>query len=873
MRLLFYAINGVGLGHVRRLLLIAEEIRRKRPEAHILFLTNSAFPRMIEERGFPCVRIPNDISPAVRSHFPTTTLPSMLHDQLFLSLARNFSPDAIVFDSAWSGELLDSAKSSGIKTALILRKDTTEHMLRNLKAWDGFNLICVAHTEKEFASLGAPKRIISHLKKLGAVFAGPVVPAGQHGKKNAQSPFRILVTAGGGGWPTTRQFLDAVGDGLRAVLKANHSISAEIVTGPLFKGTLNPLPGSTVHRYLENSELLSRMRQSHLAIAQAGYNTCNDLVAAGLPALLVPAQREIESQEERARYFQKAGCARVVQCKPEAIRRAVEQLYRNRSSLEKMRKACASTLGRPGTPAIAGRIISLMPQVSRVALGRAWRLKAADFVVAKGTLSKKARGQLSLLRKRAGFLLLETGPAWLTCPESVKELRALVDAVALQLTRQQAEQIASGRMPTGLRVAITLLKESGPYFEFRIPTTPRLAKKMATVLKQLHREGCPQIQFYIASSINDRMLEKPLSEVRRFLLSSRGENARVYCSHTSLVPSEFPKGRLLYYQQEQMAREKKREQAALMRTQVAERKVEEAHERELKREQAALMRRQLAERKAKEARERKLLKERRMALSRKLSSLAEARKRIIGARREAERLFIALERSETVRLWHGDQQAGDALLAEMDSQLKELESRSERLAALSRAGTLPDELPDGVGEGLATEWCAVLDELKAAVRRIDERRASHLSQAEQELDALLISEEEFKKGKASGTTWRQLDIKHRRLTATMDKLWREHIFALDEERRLIEVRKRRLAEQVKARLGNLCLLAQEDIRRGSSERQECLERHRQEVRARSKSNEVRQYLALKRRIERLERRIVSFDAKISEANRQVKELR
>lgn len=554
MRLLFYAINGVGLGHVRRLLLIAEEVRRQRPEAHILFLTNTVFPQMIEERGFPAVRIPNAFSPGAQSHFPTRTLPADLHDLLFLSVLEHFAPDIMVFDGVWSEELLEAARRSRVRTALILRKGTNEHLSSILPALRRFDLICITHTEEEFRGLGATETLVSGFRGLGAFFAGAVMPrqVPRSSSLEVGSPFRILVTAGGGGWTTTGPFIEAAHRALIALLGRHQDVTAEVITGPLFKGdverTRGQHPRITVHTYLEHERVHALMAVSALGIAQAGYNTCNDLLSAGLPSILVPAEREIESQAERVRHLEQAGWARSSACDAEGILSAAEQLYSDRAALGRMRQAAAAALTAGGTAAIAERILALTPGVERLNLDAPQELQpGTDFLVASGQPGDAALRLLAEARQRVRFLLLDADRRWLSSKEGVEALRPCVDGVSIPLDEEQARTLSSGAVPEELARVMGWLRDSLQYFEVRIPLGSGLLSSMAAVVETLHAGGCPQVQFTIPEDISMDRLERPLSEVRKLELMVSSWATRFYCSEAPILPSEFSRERVMRY--------------------------------------------------------------------------------------------------------------------------------------------------------------------------------------------------------------------------------------------------------------------------------------------------------------------------------------
>ncbi|NMY13966.1 hypothetical protein HBN74_00085 [Pseudomonas sp. WS 5019] len=55
---LFLAINGAGLGHLTRALGIAKALKRKKPDAEIIFLTTSIGVPLVVRQGFTCFHVP-----------------------------------------------------------------------------------------------------------------------------------------------------------------------------------------------------------------------------------------------------------------------------------------------------------------------------------------------------------------------------------------------------------------------------------------------------------------------------------------------------------------------------------------------------------------------------------------------------------------------------------------------------------------------------------------------------------------------------------------------------------------------------------------------------------------------------------------------
>ena len=58
-RILFCCINGVGLGHVTRVLAIARQVRRLAPDSELLVLTSSENAGILWNEGIASIKVPS----------------------------------------------------------------------------------------------------------------------------------------------------------------------------------------------------------------------------------------------------------------------------------------------------------------------------------------------------------------------------------------------------------------------------------------------------------------------------------------------------------------------------------------------------------------------------------------------------------------------------------------------------------------------------------------------------------------------------------------------------------------------------------------------------------------------------------------------
>jgi Glycosyltransferase family 28 C-terminal domain len=137
---------------------------------------------------------------------------------------------------------------------------------------------------------------------------------------------RIAVTAGGGGYPDAESFLDAAVAGVASFLRGTgRPASVLVVPGPYFTGRLHlvadPRSRVTVTGYVDPRH--SIYRDTDLLVSQGGYNTVQELLHRGIPAVAVPGERMLDDQHGRLNKVGAAGRVRVAAASPEEIAAAL----------------------------------------------------------------------------------------------------------------------------------------------------------------------------------------------------------------------------------------------------------------------------------------------------------------------------------------------------------------------------------------------------------------------------------------------------------------------------------------------------------------------------------------------------------------------
>ncbi len=316
-----YAVDGLGLGHVTRLLGLARALRRRMPRAEILFLTASEASHVIYREGFAALKVPSR-SAARSGGLRRDTFVRLTQSAVWSALTA-FDPHALVVDTFAAGalgELPPVLRWAGRKI-FVFRAQRPERAqeagLQNLLAL--YDLILVPHHPNS-EEVPTPDSV-------PCVWTGPMLGRGvgevlsrEDARRLLELPLEAdigLISLGGGGDPD----LAAARRTLRAAIEAGDAASA--VAKVLWVEMAGPLSADALSIHAEaNASSRARfrvLRDVHpqmlfcrafdCAIAAAGYNTAHELQAVEVPTLLWPFPREVDDQEKRAADFARDGRA------------------------------------------------------------------------------------------------------------------------------------------------------------------------------------------------------------------------------------------------------------------------------------------------------------------------------------------------------------------------------------------------------------------------------------------------------------------------------------------------------------------------------------------------------------------------------------
>ncbi len=325
-RVLIYSHDTYGLGHLRRSLLIAQRLAEASPPVNVLIATGSPRAQAFElPKGVGTLQLPAVLKQADGTYrsrdldIPIRRLLNM-RSQLILSAWRDFRPDLVFVDHAPIGvggelrPLLDALKKHPGDQRLVLgMRDIIDEADSVRRSWQKDGVMERLREDYDRVVVYGCSRFLTTAQELGLgeLEDGSGEPKVRHvGYLARRMPRvrpsgRLLVMAGGGG------------DGhrlLRSVLTTLETRSAplrfgvDVVTGPFLsdrrrkeiKERCDALKGD-VNFVAFDPCMERRIAAAKGVISMAGYNSVVEILAARVPALLVPREKPRQEQLLRAR--------------------------------------------------------------------------------------------------------------------------------------------------------------------------------------------------------------------------------------------------------------------------------------------------------------------------------------------------------------------------------------------------------------------------------------------------------------------------------------------------------------------------------------------------------------------------------------------
>ena len=328
---LLYSVNGTGLGHLTRLMAIGRWLKILLNgldlEPRIYFLSCSDADFLLSQQGFPSFKLPS------RASLVAASIRGKSADQLIREFAvaalEKIAPDVALIDTFPTGtydELLPLLGREDVTKVFIFREQRSDYVARvpYQKLLSGFDLLLIPHPEESF-ELG-----FQTPPGLQIAWSGPVVfgePNELWPKSKAHRAVGvrhgktvIYTSAGGGGDPEAARIFKTILGTVRELPDVHLVVGA----GPLSRRAPIRGKGLTWTTFYPISRLF---RGFDFAISASGYNSVNEFLYFGLPAILYAQERTADDQWVRASEVAAAGAAIALRrLTPAALRKAIRRM-------------------------------------------------------------------------------------------------------------------------------------------------------------------------------------------------------------------------------------------------------------------------------------------------------------------------------------------------------------------------------------------------------------------------------------------------------------------------------------------------------------------------------------------------------------------
>lgn len=300
VRILYHAINGLGLGHMMRMSAVATAVRDRAPHVHQLIATNASFSAHFKRLDVPVIVLPDSSGPPTQPNRRVRSVSGRFASNLLNHVVDEYDPRLVVFDTHVPMRMARKVLEEGRQSALVLRACREDFLQRRYLARDLFalfDLVLVPHTREEFfsalsRSTAAQLRRLRHLEFVGPiVFPADTSTAAQREvcrrHRISDDAVLIVVSAGGGGVaPLARRMFDAVCAAAARLHARWPQLQVLCVGGPY--GDPMTLPDRCTY-VREEPSLQALLCRADLLIARSSYNTVHEALQCGTRAILVPA--------------------------------------------------------------------------------------------------------------------------------------------------------------------------------------------------------------------------------------------------------------------------------------------------------------------------------------------------------------------------------------------------------------------------------------------------------------------------------------------------------------------------------------------------------------------------------------------------------
>lgn len=307
-RILFLVKNGIGFGHIRRTLLIADQLKFLDPNIDVVFISQAKSFKLFEEKPYKVINFP------ILHRVPDEAFYSTYKDLLALVTAE-IQPDLVVEETYPDRHYLNIPALQNIPRILLMHRidPISFDNFRRAGYFSTYDRIVVLHYEHEiFFQEQVPElELLIRLTQKFA-FTGPTfhqVTAKEIDvvkDKYVRSGHQLVVInagAGGDHYNNTycEQLFKSADEAATRFWKSDAAVDFVVVTGPYYNGFLPSSPNMSVVDF--EPHLAALLYIANVAVIRPGYSVTREALAGSAEIVLVPGTSYMESQRSFAKYL------------------------------------------------------------------------------------------------------------------------------------------------------------------------------------------------------------------------------------------------------------------------------------------------------------------------------------------------------------------------------------------------------------------------------------------------------------------------------------------------------------------------------------------------------------------------------------------
>jgi len=311
---LFYTVNGLGLGHLTRCLSIARQLKKQDSSLIPLFFTSSEGSDLLYQEGFAYYKVPSK-TVARETKLSKRDL-AISYSEMLTSIVNTYRPVALVVDTFPLGSMNDLLSILGLPLKwkkFFIHREQMNMDKNKIETQNFYDYIIAPHSK------GTAKIPVPIAKKEDFFWSNEILirekselQSREEIRKNMEvkeDENLILINLGGGGDITTienyKQIFDLILNSSSLIrqkkirLLVPKPVLSSINSTNELKEVFSKLPSSTLS--FSHFPLMELMPALDFAISAAGYNTFNELLSCGIPTIFVPKSRGYDDQYGRAK--------------------------------------------------------------------------------------------------------------------------------------------------------------------------------------------------------------------------------------------------------------------------------------------------------------------------------------------------------------------------------------------------------------------------------------------------------------------------------------------------------------------------------------------------------------------------------------------